>query len=140
MCKSHALRLKPGDDLKKEIDSFIQLHHIEAGWIGCCVGSLTEYHIRFANQTSGSHGLGHFEIVSLTGTVSVNGCHLHISISDETGRTIGGHLLGGNTIYTTAELVIIYTDEYIFDRVKDATTPWKELVIRKSGDATSRKP
>lgn len=58
-----------------------------------CVGSLTNNTIRFANQSEGSKDDGHFEIVSLIGSVSVNGSHLHISISDSTGKTIGGHLL-----------------------------------------------
>jgi predicted DNA-binding protein with PD1-like motif len=31
----------------------------------------------------------HFEIVSLVGTLAVNGAHLHISISDPHGKTIG---------------------------------------------------
>lgn len=129
MLKCHPFRLKPGQDLKKEISSFANQNHIEAGWIGCCVGSLTQYNIRFANQSVGNTASGHFEIVSLTGTVSIHGCHLHISVSDEKGKTVGGHLLDENIIYTTAELVIMSTGEYIFNRMEDATTSWKELQI-----------
>jgi predicted DNA-binding protein with PD1-like motif len=51
-----------------------------------------------------------------TGTVSVNGSHLHISISDSTGKTIGGHLMEGCKIYTTAEIVILTCNEFIFKR------------------------
>jgi uncharacterized protein len=76
-----------------------------------------------------AHDSGHFEIVSLTGTVSVNGSHLHISISDSTGKTIGGHLMEGCTIYTTAEIVILSSNEFIFKREKDGTTPWEELRV-----------
>ncbi|MGZ3949956.1 MAG: PPC domain-containing DNA-binding protein, partial [Flavisolibacter sp.] len=72
-----------------------------------------------------------FEIVSLTGTVSVNGCHIHISISDETGRTIGGHLLEGNVVYTTAEIVIQESEDLIFSREMDVATGWKELQIKR---------
>jgi len=104
MNKTHAFRLKPGNDLKKEIESYVKANTIRAGWISCGVGSLTDYNIRFANQPEGSKGSGHFEIVNLIGTVSVNGSHIHVSISDSTGKTIGGHLLEGNFIYTTAEL------------------------------------
>lgn len=35
---------------------------------------------------------GPYEIVSLVGTIAVNGPHIHISLSDGTGTTIGGHL------------------------------------------------
>ncbi len=127
----HAFRLKPGQDIRKEINEFVQKEGIKAGWVGTCVGSLTNYNIRFANQPEGSMGNGHFEIVSLTGTVSVAGSHLHISISDSTGKTIGGHLLDGNIVYTTAEIVLLSSDEYRFTREKDGSTPWEELQVQK---------
>jgi predicted DNA-binding protein with PD1-like motif len=131
MTKSHAFRLKPGQDLKKEIEAYVQKNQIKAGWLVTCAGSLTDYNIRFANQPNGSSGNGHFEIVSLAGTVSVNGSHIHISISDSTGRTIGGHLLEGNMVYTTAEIILQETDELEFTREKDGTTPWEELQVKK---------
>jgi predicted DNA-binding protein with PD1-like motif len=130
MSKTHAFRLKPGADLKKEMESFVRSNKIEAGWISCGVGSLTDYNIRFANQPGGSKGSGHFEIVSLIGTVSTNGSHIHISISDSTGKTIGGHLLDNNIIYTTAEIVIQESDDVVFTREKDGTTPWEELQVK----------
>lgn len=130
-CKTHALRLKPGQDLKKEILQFVKEKQIKAGWIGTCVGSLTNYNIRFANQPGGNSGTGHFEIVSLTGTVSVNGSHIHISVSDSTGRTIGGHLLDSNIVYTTAEIVIQSSEDFIFKREKDGSTEWEELQVEE---------
>ncbi|MBL0182977.1 MAG: DNA-binding protein [Chitinophagaceae bacterium] len=129
---AHAFRLKPGQDLKTEIQKLVSEKQIKAGWISTCVGSLTNYKIRFANQPGGSSDSGHFEIVSLTGTVSINGSHLHISISDGTGKTIGGHLMEGCTIYTTAEMVILSSNEFIFKREKDGSTPWEELKIEPS--------
>lgn len=131
MIKTYPLRLKPGTDLKKEIEAFVKANHIKAGWIASCAGSLTNYNIRFANQPGGSKGEGHFEIVSLTGTVSVNGSHIHISISDSTGRTIGGHLLDSNRVYTTAEIILQEDDNFVFSREKDGTTPWEELQIKR---------
>jgi predicted DNA-binding protein with PD1-like motif len=127
----HAIRLKPGDDLKAGIEKLVKEKNIEAGWISVCVGSLTKYNLRFANQSEGNSRESHFEIVSLTGTVSINGSHLHLAVSDSTGATIGGHLLEGNIIYTTAELVISATDKYQFTRAKDGTTPWEELQVKE---------
>jgi uncharacterized protein len=124
-----AFRLKPGEDLRAGIEKIVKEKAINAGWVATCSGSLTDYAIRFANQPNPSTGSGHFEIVSLTGTVSVNGSHLHLSISDSTGRTIGGHLSPGCKIYTTAEIVLMYTDKYTFTREKDGTTPWEELQV-----------
>lgn len=131
-CTAYAFRLKPGQDLKKEILQYVNEKQIKAGWITTCVGSLTNYNIRFANQPEGSSGSGHFEIVSLTGTVSLNGSHLHISISDSTGKTIGGHLLDSNIIYTTAEIVVLSSNDLIFKREKDGTTPWEELQVEET--------
>ncbi len=128
---AHAFRLKPGEDLKKEIQKLVTEKQIKAGWISTGVGSLTNYNIRFANQPAGSIDSGHFEITSLTGTVSVNGSHIHISLSDSTGKTIGGHLLDGCTVYTTAEIVILSSDEFVFKREKDGTTQWEELQVEK---------
>lgn len=127
--KTYAFRLKPGQDLKLSLDSFVKANQLEAAWIQTTVGSLTDYHIRFANQPNGSKGTGHFEIVSLVGTLSINGSHIHISVSDSTGKTIGGHLLEGNKIYTTAEIVIGSSNQLQFKREEDGTTPWKELQV-----------
>ena len=128
--KIHAFRLKPGQDLKQEITSYVQQHKIEAGWIMTCVGSVTQYNLRFANQPEGSKANGHFEIVSLVGTVSINGSHLHMSVSDSTGKTIGGHLLDSNLVYTTAEIVIGEGKQLVFTREKDGSTPWEELQVK----------
>ena len=126
---AHAFHLKPGQDLKKGIQKIVDEQQIKAGWISTCVGSLTNYNIRFSNQPNSSSDSGHFEIVSLTGTVSVNGSHIHLSLSDSTGKTIGGHLSDGCRIYTTAEIVICSSNDFVFKREKDGTTPWDELQV-----------
>ncbi|MFT3911631.1 MAG: DNA-binding protein [Ferruginibacter sp.] len=126
-----AFRLKPGADLKTSIQAFVTESKLTAAWIITCVGSLTNYNIRFANQPIGSSGEGHFEIVSLTGTLSINGSHMHISISDSSGKIIGGHLMEGCIVYTTAEIVIQSSDGLVFKRDKDGSTPWKELKVEE---------
>ena len=131
MVTTHAFRLLPGQDLKKEIECFASTHHLEAGWVASCVGSLTEYHIRFANEKDGSRGSGHFEILGVTGTLSINGSHLHICISDQKGKAMGGHLLEGNKVYTTAEIILQQTDDFVFTRETDPFTQWKVLQIKK---------
>lgn len=127
----HALRLQPGEDLKQGIQEYAEEHDINAGWIMTTVGSLTKVHLRYANQEAGDTLTGYFEIVSLVGTVSTNGSHLHLSVSDSTGRTTGGHLLDGNLIYTTAEIVIGESRRHVFEREVDGTTPYKELQVRE---------
>jgi len=129
--QTYSVRLKPGQDLKKALEMIVQQERISAGALLTCVGSLTDVTLRLANQEAPSVWKGHFEIVSLVGILSVNGSHLHLSVSDSTGRTIGGHLLDGCTIYTTAELVIGVMPELIYAREPDPTFGYKELVVRK---------
>ena len=75
---------------------------------------------------------GHFEIVSLVGTLSPGkGSHLHMSISDGEGNCFGGHLLDGNLVYTTAEIVIQEAQDIEFIRACDGATEWPELRIVK---------
>lgn len=125
----HALRLRPGQDLRTELQRYVDAHGIEAGWVASCAGSLTDFNLRFADQSQGTSGHGHFEIVSLTGTLSKHGSHLHLAIADQQGRTIGGHLLEHCVVYTTAEIVLGESHQHTFTRAVDGTTPWAELQI-----------
>lgn len=127
----HAIRLKPGQDLKNELQKFVTDQNIQAGWIMTAIGSLDEYNLRFANCDKGTAAKGFYEIITLSGTVSANGCHLHIAISDRNGQLVGGHLLEGCRIYTTAEIIIGVSGEHIFSRENDGSTPWKELQIKR---------
>ena len=128
--KTYALRLRPGDDLRQQLTAFVQANHIGAGTLLTCVGSLTVATLRLANQDGPSVYRGHFEIVSLVGTLSTNGSHLHLAVADSTGRTIGGHLLDGCRVYTTAEIVLGELPQLAFGRETDPTFGYKELVVR----------
>ena len=129
--QTFSLRLKPGQDLQQELEALVKQERIGAGAVITCVGSLTDVTLRLANQDKGSVWRGHFEIVSLVGTLSVNGNHLHLSVADSTGHTIGGHLLEGCKIYTTAELVFGVMNDIEYLREPDPTFGYRELVIRK---------
>jgi hypothetical protein len=127
--KVYVFRLKPHEDLKKSILHFANEHKITAGIILTCVGSLEQYNIRFANQDNGSKAQGFYEIVSVTGTFNNTSSHIHISVSDSTGKTIGGHLLDENLIYTTAEIAIAELTDVAFERREDSTYGYKELTV-----------
>jgi predicted DNA-binding protein with PD1-like motif len=127
--KTYALRLRPGDDLRQQLTAFVQAHHIAAGTMLTCVGSLTVATLRLANQEGPTEYRGHLEIVSLVGTLSTNGSHLHLAVSDSTGRTMGGHLLDGCRVYTTAEIVLGELPGLDFRREVDPTFGYQELVV-----------
>jgi uncharacterized protein len=122
-------RLRPGEDLLESIDLFVAEQNIQAGCVLSGVGSLTHALLRLANRDFTSPFEGHFEIVSITGTVTVAGSHLHISISDGDGQTIGGHLMPGCKIYTTAEIVIAAFPQLIYKRELCADSGYDELAI-----------
>ena len=128
--KAVTIRLKPGEDLKAQLDDYVNTHHIAAACIVTCVGSLQTAVIRYANQPNADTLYGHFEIVSLTGTLATSGSHLHIAISDDTGKMIGGHLKEGSIIYTTAEIVLGILPGVVYSREMDTTYGYKELMVR----------
>jgi predicted DNA-binding protein with PD1-like motif len=103
----YALRLQPHQDLRKSILEFVKTNELKAAAIVSCVGSLERVALRFANQAETTHTEGFFEITSLVGTIEQDYCHLHLSVADSKGKTMGGHLMEGATIYTTAEIVLV---------------------------------
>lgn len=129
--RAFTFRLKPGQVLFDEIEAVVEQKNIEAGCVLSAVGSLTHATLRFANREQYSIFDGHFEIVSMTGTVSIYGSHLHISISDKNGKTIGGHLVPGCKIYTTAEMVIGTFEDEIYKREFAEDSGYEELVVNK---------
>ena len=96
---SHCFRLHRGDDLKRSIQDYAKKHGIKASVIVSGVGCL---------RLARSHTLAErLEIVSLTGTVGAERTHLHIALAREDLSVLGGHLLEGCTVNTTAEIVLL---------------------------------
>ena len=124
-----AVRLSPGEDLKQSLLRYCIDQKIEAAYILSCVGSLRHAAIRFANKSAGTGFDQPLEIISLQGTLSQHGAHLHIAVSDSAGQVIGGHLMDGSTIYTTAEIVLGIVPNSIFKREIDPLTGYRELTI-----------
>jgi len=127
--RNYTFRLKPERDLFDAIESFVKDKKIEAGCVLSGVGSLTHVSLRLANREYFSEYGGFFEIVSITGTVSIYGSHLHISVSDGDGQTIGGHLESGYQIYTTAEIVLAAFEDVVYKRELAEDSGYEELVV-----------
>jgi predicted DNA-binding protein with PD1-like motif len=142
---AHCFRLHPNDALMpslKQAASIILSRIPEntggSAFVITAVGSLKDVTLRLANasRTDGDENGGNdikrymrrFEIVSLTGTFSRNdGCHIHISLADAEGNTIGGHLVDG-VVFTTCEVVLGTADGVEFVREMDRETGYRELV------------
>lgn len=127
------LRLQPDQDLRQALQAFAIAHAIEAGFILSAIGSFKQVALRFADQSTSTVWQGRYELLSLAGTLSVHGSHLHLAIADSTGQAFGGHLTEGCIIYTTAELVIGCSPDHVFRRTLDDQTGFSELqVIRRN--------
>jgi len=123
-----ALRLHPKQDIKQALVQCIKENNIKAGFILTCVGSLERATLRMADEKVKDFQ-GPFEIVSLVGTLSQDGVHLHLSCSDKDGKTVGGHVKEACLVHTTAEIVIGELKDLTFSRTFDSKTGFKELVI-----------
>ncbi|KAG7215832.1 hypothetical protein INR49_021867 [Caranx melampygus] len=129
----HAVRFGPGQELLSSLQSFVEERRLRAPFIITCVGSVTKATLRLAKATAEdtNHVMnlsGRFEIVSLVGTLGPRP-HLHISLSDAEGQTVGGHVLGDLEIFTTAEVVVGEALDLQFTREMDQSTGFPELVI-----------
>lgn len=127
----HIFRLTKGMDLKKSIIEYCKDNNIKAGIIGACVGCCYEIYFRLAGGKDFYHKIGDHEIVSMTGTISEDGVHIHVSFADIEGDVVGGHLSDGCYVGSTAEIAIIEVKEYKLTREFDESTGYKELVIEK---------
>ena len=127
----YCFRLTRGQDLYEEIDRFARVHHIAAGAVVSAVGCVYRWELRDATGVRIRSGEEDAEIVSLMGTVSENGCHLHASFAREDLSVFGGHLRPGCLVNTTAEIVLAVLDDFRFTRKPDGQTGYDELVIEK---------
>ncbi len=139
--KIYTFRIKPNQDLFDSIEAFIAEKKIETGCVLSSVGSLTRAVLRLANRKFDNEYEGHFEIVSMTGSVALCGSHIHISIADGNGVTIGGHLVSGCKIYTTAEIVpAVFNDVAYARELLEDDSGYKELVVRTVPLPTTKAP
>jgi len=138
--QNYTFRLSPGQDLFDSIQAFVMEQHVQAGCILSGVGSLRHAVLRLADREYNSEYKGPFEIVSMTGTLSVHGSHLHISISDGDGRTIGGHFESGCKIYTTAEIVIAVFRDVVYKREFAEDSGYEELAVYPVRATTQDRP
>lgn len=128
-------RLRPQEELFSSIEKLLHNNNVNAGVLLSLVGSVTEASLRFAADDKATIVSGPLEIVSATGVVAKSGCHIHISLSDSTGKTTGGHLMPGSIVYTTIELVILdLSSNCEFSREPCALSGYDELVIKNRAD------
>ena len=135
--RAHAFRLTPGADLRAELERLTRELSLGAGCIVSCVGSLSQARLRMPGAAGAAEAFrtfeGPMELVSLTGTLGPDGPHVHMSLARADGACIGGHLVAGCIVHTTAELVIGELQGVEFRRLPDAATGYSELTVSPRG-------
>jgi predicted DNA-binding protein with PD1-like motif len=125
-----ALRLHPQADLRQSLWQWVIDQSISAAYVATCVGSLSQATLRFAGQSEATVMVQPFEIIALVGTLAQSGVHLHVGLAGATGQCVGGHVLQGCLVRTTAELVLGIVPYTEFRRVLDPETGYPEMEIR----------
>lgn len=125
------VRLNPGDDLRLALEDLVRKAGHPSAFVISGIGSLGDARLRFAAEENESLVPGPLEIISIAGSVTADGAHLHMSVSDSSGHIKGGHAGYGNIVRTTMEAVLVLLPAWSLTREFDAATGFKELFIRK---------
>lgn len=121
-------KLKHGGDLLTELEAFCVQENIKFGWIHA-IGAVSKARIGFYDQQTKIYKFleidRNLEIANLAGNVSIKDgrqmVHAHVALSDEEGKSYGGHLAQG-TIVFACEFVITEYEGADFVREHDQTT------------------
>ena len=124
------LRLRPGADLRRSLEEAARVSAGGSAFVVGGIGSLVNASLRLADAQSETLLQGPFEILTLSGTLSPDGAHLHMAVADPKGQVLGGHVGYGNEIRTTAELLLLRLPGWTLARQADEVTGFRELVIR----------
>jgi len=130
------IRLTPGQDLRRALEAAVAAQGCRAAFVLAGIGSLAQAQVRLAGARDACTQTGDLEIVTLAGTVTGSGSHLHASLALADGTVLGGHLAYGCIVRTTAEILLALLREWEFGRASDPATGWHELVVRR----TTREP
>ena len=129
MLQTLPLRLNPGDDLRAAVVAALLASGHGAGFVLQGIGSLSVAQLRYAGVARPAELHGDLEILTLAGSISADGAHLHMSVSGAQGRVFGGHVSPGCMVRTTAELLLALLPGRRFTREPDPQTGYPELKI-----------
>ena len=123
------LRLRPGDDLRRALEATALPPGATGAFVASGMGSLAGLKLRLAGASLTTSFDGDFELLTLAGSLTPGGSHLHISAADAQGAVFGGHLLNGNIVRTTAEILLVVVFNQPLSRVFDPATGYPELHV-----------
>ena len=99
------LKLAPGSDLRLSLEELAQRDGI-SGFVLGVVGNLTKASFQCPGQAEPTVLEGDLEVITLNGTFSPEGVHLHLSLSDGACQVWGGHLEPGTIVQKGVDLLV----------------------------------
>lgn len=123
------LRLRPGDDLRRAIEAAELPQGASGAFVASGMGSLAGLKLRLAGASLTTIFDGDFELLTLAGSITPSGSHLHVSAANAQGAVIGGHLVNGNIVRTTAEILLVVVFDWQMSRELDPATGFQELML-----------
>ncbi len=99
------LRLAPGSDLRRTLEDFAR-ERAASGFVMGVVGDLSRAAFQCPGQDGPTLMDGDLEIITLNGTLTPEGVHLHLSLSDGACQVWGGHLEHGTLVRKGADVLL----------------------------------
>ena len=99
------IKLAPGDDLRLRLEQLAREEQA-SGFVLGVVGNLSRAAFQCPGPPEPTVMEGDLEIITLNGTVSPTGVHLHLSLSDGACQVWGGHLEPGTIVQKGVDLLI----------------------------------
>ena len=133
------LKLAPGSDLRLSLEELAQREGI-SGFVLGVVGNLTKASFQCPGQAEPTVLEGDLEVITLNGTFSPEGVHLHLSLSDGACQVWGGHLEPGTIVQKGVDLLIgmLEQREGRPARQTAAAAPRIEIAVLPGGPWCSR--
>lgn len=130
--QSLVLRLKPGEDLRGALEAVLAQQAVEGAFVLAGIGSLSLAKVRRAGIAEADEHREDLELLTLSGSVAVQGAHLHATLARADGSVFGGHVAPGCIVRTTAELLVGLLPDWQLERAADEATGYAELVARRA--------
>ena len=99
------LHLEAGIDVRRSLEQ-LALEHNAGGFVLSVVGNLSQAAFACPGKSAPTVLAGELEIITLQGTISPDGVHLHLSFSDASCQVWGGHLEHGTLVLRGADLLV----------------------------------
>ena len=104
------LKLPPGSDLRGSVEHTARQSNV-SGFILGVVGNLDRAAFQCPGSSKPTVIEGNLEIITLNGTFSPEGVHLHLSLSDGDCQVWGGHLELGTLVKKGADILLGIVDQ-----------------------------